>query len=144
MTMCVGAVDFLRKPAVAFVRLKDSVVMHGILEASVPVRFIFALVGPPESGIDFHESGRAMGTLLADWVRVAKKEVAKERYKTLSKRGCSRHSTRKVSMAWCGVMGCVGQDVGQFDQNMLSHLGYLLCIVSIAQSEEQNSFVGKN
>ncbi|XP_017349044.1 solute carrier family 4 member 1a (Diego blood group) isoform X2 [Ictalurus punctatus] len=63
-----GAVDFLQKPVTAFVRLQDSVVMDGIIEASVPVRFIFALVGPTESGIDFHESGRAMGTLLADWV----------------------------------------------------------------------------
>ncbi|KAF4092902.1 hypothetical protein AMELA_G00026160 [Ameiurus melas] len=63
-----GAVDFLQKPVVAFVRLQDSVVMDGIIEASVPVRFIFALIGPTESGIDFHESGRAMGTLLADWV----------------------------------------------------------------------------
>ncbi|MCI4384976.1 hypothetical protein PGIGA_G00045070 [Pangasianodon gigas] len=63
-----GAVDSLQKPVVAFVRLQDSVVMDGIMEASVPVRFIFVLVGPAESGIDFHESGRAMGTLLADWV----------------------------------------------------------------------------
>ncbi|XP_026772500.3 solute carrier family 4 member 1a (Diego blood group) [Pangasianodon hypophthalmus] len=63
-----GAVDSLQKPVVAFVRLQDSVVMDGIMEASVPVRFIFVLAGPAESGIDFHESGRAMGTLLADWV----------------------------------------------------------------------------
>lgn len=69
MTVCVGVVDFLQKPVVAFVRLQDSVVMDGVMEASLPVRFIFALVGPTESGIDFHESGRAMGTLLADWVR---------------------------------------------------------------------------
>ncbi|KAG7334851.1 hypothetical protein KOW79_001447 [Hemibagrus wyckioides] len=63
-----GSVDFLQKPVVAFVRLHDSVVMDGIMESALPVRFIFALVGPTESGIDFHESGRAMGTLLADWV----------------------------------------------------------------------------
>ncbi|GAA6104153.1 solute carrier family 4 member 1a (Diego blood group) isoform X1 [Tachysurus ichikawai] len=63
-----GAVDCLQKPVVAFVRLHDSVVMDGIMEAALPVRFIFALLGPTESGIDFHESGRAMGTLMADWV----------------------------------------------------------------------------
>ncbi|MCJ8739189.1 hypothetical protein PDJAM_G00044340 [Pangasius djambal] len=63
-----GVLDSLQKPVVAFVRLQDSVVMDGIMEASVPVRFIFVLVGPTESDIDFHESGRAMGTLLADWV----------------------------------------------------------------------------
>ncbi|KAI5097266.1 band 3 anion transport protein, partial [Silurus meridionalis] len=63
-----GAVESLQKPVVAFVRLQDSVMMDGIMEASVPVRFVFVLVGPTESAVDFHESGRAMGTLLADWV----------------------------------------------------------------------------
>ncbi|XP_062841167.1 solute carrier family 4 member 1a (Diego blood group) [Trichomycterus rosablanca] len=63
-----GAVDSLQKPVVAFVRLQDSAVMEGILEVPLPVRFVFVLVGPTESGIDFHESGRAMGTLMADWV----------------------------------------------------------------------------
>lgn len=80
MTMCVGAVDCLQKPVVAFVRLHDSVVMDGIMEAALPVRFIFALLGPTESGIDFHESGRAMGTLMADWVR---EEVDRKFYWTL-------------------------------------------------------------
>uniref|UniRef100_A0A4W4DWW1 Anion exchange protein n=1 Tax=Electrophorus electricus TaxID=8005 RepID=A0A4W4DWW1_ELEEL len=63
-----GAVDSLQKPVVAFMRLQDSVVMDGILEAAVPVRFIFMLVGPSHSGVEFHECGRAMGTLMADWV----------------------------------------------------------------------------
>ncbi|XP_036445108.1 solute carrier family 4 member 1a (Diego blood group) [Colossoma macropomum] len=63
-----GVVDSLQKPVVAFMRLRDAVVMDGILEANMPVRFIFALVGPSQSGINFHESGRAMATLLADWV----------------------------------------------------------------------------
>uniref|UniRef100_A0A4W4DWS2 Anion exchange protein n=1 Tax=Electrophorus electricus TaxID=8005 RepID=A0A4W4DWS2_ELEEL len=58
----------LSKPVVAFMRLQDSVVMDGILEAAVPVRFIFMLVGPSHSGVEFHECGRAMGTLMADWV----------------------------------------------------------------------------
>uniref|UniRef100_A0AAY5ETM5 Anion exchange protein n=1 Tax=Electrophorus electricus TaxID=8005 RepID=A0AAY5ETM5_ELEEL len=62
------AVDSLQKPVVAFMRLQDSVVMDGILEAAVPVRFIFMLVGPSHSGVEFHECGRAMGTLMADWV----------------------------------------------------------------------------
>ncbi|KAL7860595.1 hypothetical protein AOLI_G00169440 [Acnodon oligacanthus] len=63
-----GVVDSLQKPVVAFMRLRDAVVMDGILEANMPVRFIFVLVGPSQSGINFHESGRAMATLLADWV----------------------------------------------------------------------------
>uniref|UniRef100_A0AAX7USC0 Anion exchange protein n=1 Tax=Astatotilapia calliptera TaxID=8154 RepID=A0AAX7USC0_ASTCA len=69
--MCVfltGELDFLQKPAVAFARLSDSVVMESVLESSIPVRFIFLLVGPGHSGINYSESGRAMGALLADWV----------------------------------------------------------------------------
>ncbi|XP_071768690.1 solute carrier family 4 member 1a (Diego blood group) [Centroberyx gerrardi] len=63
-----GVLDSLQKPAVAFVRLSDSVVMESALEAPVPVRFIFVLVGPSQGGMDYHESGRAMGALMADWV----------------------------------------------------------------------------
>ncbi|XP_031581691.1 solute carrier family 4 member 1a (Diego blood group) [Oreochromis aureus] len=63
-----GELDFLQKPAVAFVRLSDSVVMESVLESSIPIRFIFLLVGPGHSGINYSESGRAMGALLADWV----------------------------------------------------------------------------
>ncbi|XP_040917849.1 solute carrier family 4 member 1a (Diego blood group) [Toxotes jaculatrix] len=63
-----GAVDFLQKPVVAFVRLTDSVVMESALESPVPVRFVFVLVGPIQSGIDYSETGRAMGALMADWV----------------------------------------------------------------------------
>uniref|UniRef100_A0A667ZDU4 Anion exchange protein n=1 Tax=Myripristis murdjan TaxID=586833 RepID=A0A667ZDU4_9TELE len=63
-----GIVDSLQKPVVAFIRLSDSVVMESALEVSVPVRFVFILVGPSQSGLDFHESGRAMGALMADWV----------------------------------------------------------------------------
>ncbi|XP_076853127.1 solute carrier family 4 member 1a (Diego blood group) [Brachyhypopomus gauderio] len=63
-----GAVESLQKPVVAFLRLRDSVVMDGVLESPVPIRFVFVLVGPSQSGVDFHESGRAMGTLMADWV----------------------------------------------------------------------------
>lgn len=58
---------------VAFVRLTDSVVMESALESSVPVRFIFILVGPSQSGINYTESGRAMGALMADWVREIRK-----------------------------------------------------------------------
>ncbi|XP_066497774.1 solute carrier family 4 member 1a (Diego blood group) [Hoplias malabaricus] len=63
-----GMVDSLQKPVVAFMRLRDAIVMDGILETNVPVRFIFAMVGPSQSGINYHETGRAMATLMADWV----------------------------------------------------------------------------
>lgn len=79
--MCVfptGELDFLQKPAVAFVRLSDSVVMESVLESSIPIRFIFLLVGPGHSGINYSESGRAMGALLADWVSKKRKHDAVE------------------------------------------------------------------
>uniref|UniRef100_H3CF22 Anion exchange protein n=1 Tax=Tetraodon nigroviridis TaxID=99883 RepID=H3CF22_TETNG len=63
-----GVLEFLQKPVVAFVRLTDSVVMDSALEIPVPVRFVFVLVGPSQSEVDYSESGRAMGALMADWV----------------------------------------------------------------------------
>uniref|UniRef100_A0A3P9KP19 Anion exchange protein n=1 Tax=Oryzias latipes TaxID=8090 RepID=A0A3P9KP19_ORYLA len=63
-----GVLDLLQKPVVAFVRLSDSVVMESVLETHVPVRFVFVLVGPSQSGMDYSETGRAMGALMADWV----------------------------------------------------------------------------
>ncbi|XP_061567608.1 solute carrier family 4 member 1a (Diego blood group) [Cololabis saira] len=63
-----GVVETLQKPVIGFVRLADSVVMESVLESALPVRFVFVLVGPSQSGIDYSESGRAMGALMADWV----------------------------------------------------------------------------
>uniref|UniRef100_A0A7N8Y103 Anion exchange protein n=1 Tax=Mastacembelus armatus TaxID=205130 RepID=A0A7N8Y103_9TELE len=54
------------KPTTVFVRLKEAVVLDSALEAPVPVRFIFVLVGPSKSDIDYHETGRAMAALMAD------------------------------------------------------------------------------
>lgn len=63
-----GALDFLERPAVAFVRLKESAVLSSALEAPMPVRFVFVLVGPSSADMDYHETGRAMAALLADKV----------------------------------------------------------------------------
>lgn len=54
---------------VAFVRLTDSVVMESTLEIPVPIRFVFILVGPGHADMDYSGTGRAMGALMADWVR---------------------------------------------------------------------------
>uniref|UniRef100_A0A8C4GZX1 Anion exchange protein n=1 Tax=Dicentrarchus labrax TaxID=13489 RepID=A0A8C4GZX1_DICLA len=64
----IGALDLLEKPVVAFVRLTDSVVIESALESPVPIRFVFVLVGPSQSEIDYSQCGRAMGALMADWV----------------------------------------------------------------------------
>lgn len=63
-----GALDFLEKPTVAFVRLKESAVLDSALEAPLPVRFVFILVGPNNGDMDYHETGRAMAALMADKV----------------------------------------------------------------------------
>ncbi|XP_056285949.1 solute carrier family 4 member 1b (Diego blood group) [Pseudoliparis swirei] len=64
----VGSLDFLERPTVAFVRLKDAAELDSAMEAPAPVRFIFALVGPSKTDMDYRETGRAMAALLADKV----------------------------------------------------------------------------
>lgn len=64
-----GALDFLERPTVAFVRLKESAVLDSALEAPLPVRFVFVLVGSSKTDMaDYHETGRAMAALMADKV----------------------------------------------------------------------------
>uniref|UniRef100_A0A146VAG2 Anion exchange protein n=1 Tax=Fundulus heteroclitus TaxID=8078 RepID=A0A146VAG2_FUNHE len=63
-----GVLDLLQKPVMAFVRLSDTVVMESVLESSVPVRFILMMVGPSQSDVNYTQTGRAMGALMADWV----------------------------------------------------------------------------
>uniref|UniRef100_A0A8C7XD79 Anion exchange protein n=1 Tax=Oryzias sinensis TaxID=183150 RepID=A0A8C7XD79_9TELE len=67
----VRAMDFLEKPTVAFVRLKEAAVLESALEAPVPVRFVFVLIGPTKTDMDYHETGRAMAAVMADKVSKA-------------------------------------------------------------------------
>ncbi|KAM8856212.1 anion exchange protein 3 [Spinachia spinachia] len=62
----VGSVDFLDQPAMAFVRLNEAVLLESVLEVPVPVRFIFVLLGPSQSNLDYHEIGRSFSTLMSD------------------------------------------------------------------------------
>ncbi|XP_026321956.1 sodium bicarbonate cotransporter 3 isoform X2 [Hyposmocoma kahamanoa] len=62
----VGEVDFLEKTLSAFVRLKTAIIMGDLTEVPVPTRFMFVLLGPPNSNSSFHEIGRAMATLMSD------------------------------------------------------------------------------
>ncbi|XP_076008157.1 solute carrier family 4 member 1b (Diego blood group) [Genypterus blacodes] len=88
----VGTLDFLEKPAVVFVRLKESVVLDSALDASVPVRFLFVLVGPPKSDMDYHETGRAMAALMAD--------------KVFNQAACKAQSGRELTGAVATFMDC--------------------------------------
>ncbi|KAJ8251233.1 hypothetical protein GJAV_G00218760 [Gymnothorax javanicus] len=63
-----GALEFLQKPVVAFIRLSEAAIMETALEAPVAVRFVFMMVGPSQPTMDYHESGRSMGALMTDRV----------------------------------------------------------------------------
>uniref|UniRef100_A0A8C1URK0 Solute carrier family 4 member 2b n=1 Tax=Cyprinus carpio TaxID=7962 RepID=A0A8C1URK0_CYPCA len=65
----VGSVDFLEQPTMAFVRLQEAVELDSVLEVSVPVRFLFVLLGPPSTSMDYHQIGRSISTLMSDKVR---------------------------------------------------------------------------
>ncbi|MPC25386.1 Anion exchange protein 3 [Portunus trituberculatus] len=60
----VGAVDFLKHPTIAFVRLAEGVMMDNLVP--IPVRFMFVLLGPFHGEMDYHEVGRSISTLMSD------------------------------------------------------------------------------
>uniref|UniRef100_A0A4W6CAG4 Anion exchange protein n=1 Tax=Lates calcarifer TaxID=8187 RepID=A0A4W6CAG4_LATCA len=62
----VGIVGFLDQPSMAFVRLQEAVLLESVLEVPVPVRFLFLLLGPPTTSIDYHQIGRSISTLMSD------------------------------------------------------------------------------
>uniref|UniRef100_A0A8C5HHT8 Anion exchange protein n=1 Tax=Gouania willdenowi TaxID=441366 RepID=A0A8C5HHT8_GOUWI len=62
----VGCVDFLEQPAMAFIRLSEAIALDSVLEVPVPVRFLFILLGPSQSNMDYHEIGRSFSTLMSD------------------------------------------------------------------------------
>ncbi|XP_077169778.1 band 3 anion transport protein isoform X2 [Paroedura picta] len=64
----VGSTDLLDRPTLAFVRLKDAVVMDSALEVSVPVRFLFVVLGPDPHCTTYHEIGRAISTMMSERV----------------------------------------------------------------------------
>lgn len=66
LTVLVGSVDFLEQPTIAFVRLAEGSLMPAITEVSIPVRFIFILLGPVNADMDYHEIGRSLSTLMAN------------------------------------------------------------------------------
>lgn len=53
----------------AFVRLKDAVTMDGVLDVSIPVRFLVVVLGPDTPQISYHEIGRAIATMMSERVR---------------------------------------------------------------------------
>ncbi|NXO77625.1 B3AT protein, partial [Sitta europaea] len=64
----VGCAAFLEQPMLAFVRLKDAVTMDGVLDVSIPVRFLAVVLGPDTPQISYHEIGRAIATMMSERV----------------------------------------------------------------------------
>ncbi|XP_055373178.1 anion exchange protein 3-like [Condylostylus longicornis] len=62
----IGSVDFLNNNAVAFVRLSSGVPLPGVTEVLIPVRFIFILLGPKYTDLDYNEIGRSLATLMSN------------------------------------------------------------------------------
>lgn len=59
----------------AFVRLNEAVLLESVLEIPVPVRFLFVLLGPSQSNVDYHEIGRSFSTLMSDKVNFKSKNI---------------------------------------------------------------------
>lgn len=70
-TVLVGSVDFLKKRTAAFVRLAEGIMIPSLTEVTIPVRFMFILLGPLDpKDIDYHEVGRSMSTLMSNSVSI--------------------------------------------------------------------------
>ncbi|KAM3916780.1 anion exchange protein 3 [Leptodactylus fuscus] len=80
----VGCVEFLVNPAMAFVRLNEAVLLESVLEVPIPVRFLFVLLGPSQSNMDYHEIGRSISTLMSDKVFHEAAYMAAERHDLLN------------------------------------------------------------
>ncbi|XP_056391868.1 anion exchange protein 3 isoform X2 [Hyla sarda] len=80
----VGCVEFLANPAMAFVRLNEAVLLESVLEVPVPVRFLFVLLGPSQSNMDYHEIGRSISTLMSDKVFHEAAYMAADRHDLLN------------------------------------------------------------
>ncbi|GFY34039.1 anion exchange protein 3 [Trichonephila clavipes] len=62
----VGQLDDLDQPAAVFIRLAEGRHMPHFLEIPIKVRFLFVLLGPSDSILDYHEIGRAIGALMSN------------------------------------------------------------------------------
>ncbi|GAB0198945.1 band 3 anion transport protein [Grus japonensis] len=63
-----GCAAFLEQPTLAFVRLKDAVTLDAVLNVSLPVRFLFVVLGPSTPHVSYHEIGRAVATMMSERV----------------------------------------------------------------------------
>lgn len=90
----------------AFVRLQEAVELDAVLEVPVPVRFLFVLLGPSSTHMDYHEIGRSISTLMSDKVR-APGHWGGSGCARLGVWGCTRMGVQ--GSAGTGAWGCDGQ-----------------------------------
>ncbi|XP_075701299.1 band 3 anion transport protein-like [Rhinoderma darwinii] len=64
----VGSANFLDTPTLCFVRLKEAVLLESVLEVSLPIRFLFIILGPKDTYKSYHEVGRAVSSMMAERV----------------------------------------------------------------------------
>ncbi|XP_070249018.1 band 3 anion transport protein [Myotis yumanensis] len=64
----VGRASFLERPVLGFVRLQEAVELVDAVQLRVPVRFLFVLLGPEASHIDYTQLGRAAAILMSERV----------------------------------------------------------------------------
>ncbi|PVD39547.1 hypothetical protein C0Q70_02182 [Pomacea canaliculata] len=65
-TVLVGKVEYMTRPALAFVRLSQGEFLENLTEVPLPVRFVFIVLGPDTAGMDYHEVGRSISTLMSN------------------------------------------------------------------------------
>lgn len=65
-TVLVGHLTFLEAPTIAFVRLAQGTPLTNVMEINIPIRFLFVLLGPSNSDLDYHEVGRSISTLFSN------------------------------------------------------------------------------
>ena len=62
----VGTLDELQHPVLAFVRLAKGCNLGQVTEVSIPVRFLFVMLGPNSNNECYHQIGRSIATLMSD------------------------------------------------------------------------------
>lgn len=75
VNIMVGEVDFLKKRISAFIRLKEPRDLGNLSEVTLPTRFVYILIGPKSIFNVMSETGRSVGTMMVDEVRLVKNHL---------------------------------------------------------------------
>ena len=67
-SVLVGTLPDLFQPTMAFVRLAKGCFLGNLTELSIPVRFLFVMLGPDTKKNEYYEIGRSIATLMSDKV----------------------------------------------------------------------------